>query len=533
MGAVEDAQPLDDRVGQPAASGAGGSLRRVAGAGRSAIGRLVGLLENDSPAPLLGFSACLLATVAVLGWVVLFGPLGWILPKSLDGTAVFKLPAPAAITEIERAELRKLQPEFENGLPAAPVRTWSPADLPSHGMFYLHPASAPRMRDAISRIRSAADVVAEHQTAAADDLQEAGRDLKAVEKVEGKDRAAVLYHEGLVLLLGDDPQAAAEKPLKRALDIIDRDLPGNTDPASPARAAGVRAAMNFALGEVEMRKRDFPAAETAFDAAIASADAARSWSDARTKLYTLQPARTLVDYDSSQFLSERLLAAQHAGDTGALSSELSDLSNQAHADWQGRTRLAVTAQLVAADRGLWNAAAGITPQWSKDDPPEWQALSDDARYIAGAGDGARVPDALREWDDIHQARAAFNSLSSLNDIKERLGRAAFQGKTPLAQHWRDEVAETLGRDLLKNGLDGSQLKADAFIMKAGDVFPGAEAWEAAGRYAAYGAPSWLRILIVLAALGIAGYGVLWLLGARHAYRLTFSPLHNRDRMRKA
>lgn len=489
------------------------------------------VLGAERSGPLLRLFGVLL--LIVLAFPLVLTLIGLFLPGSIDGGATLSLPPPPPITQAERDALRKAEPAFDEGLPPPAIRVWPLATLPKGGVFAAPTlASTATLEAAIGRIRDAAQAVAQGEPAPLSTLAEAREELQSVPKSKGKPAVVTLYHLALASLLESDPTPNVADPLNQALDAIKQALGDNPSALEARRAAGARAAIYYAQGEVELRDKRFAEARKSFDQAIAAADAARG-GDGGGALFKLDPAAAVADYDTGQLLAEDLRAAQRADDVAAIDSDLRRLGQQTADSWAGRSQLAVDAQLIAADRGLWSDVSGIAVQWAADDPTTWQTLSAEARYIGDPAYAGPAPAALKDVGDVRNARATLASANTLTAVRSALSHGAFAGQAPIAQAWRDEVSRRIGQALLNQGLDGSQTRADTFILEAGDVFPFDQKWEAASRRMEFGLSWPFRLALQIPLLALLAVAFIFLHGARRSYRLTFATHHYASRASRA
>ncbi|HEX3918981.1 MAG TPA: hypothetical protein VHW60_16710 [Caulobacteraceae bacterium] len=438
----------------------------------------------------------------------------------------------------EQAQMRADAPVFATGLRANAVRAW--AHIPETGALALTRGDIrlplerllPDINDVAGQwaaggatSRAAAQLVAELKKA--DDRQRQ-RDGSA-------DRVAIEYHTGLADLFNGDRQDA-EKRMQTVVQLIEarvgpledaqQGAPTPPRQADLARLYSAEIAADYALGLAQLSDPGKQSDATAsLNAALSLAGAHQDLVAApadrlSTKLFTLDPATSVVKLDTADIYADLLaatIAAAAQGDkqaSGELAFLVSDLQGKS---MSGRPKLAVNLEIAALLAGKTDAVGAFTPDASADDPAIPQVT---AEVHAAASSNEAVLDLHSYWSVVHSWRTDLANGDAA-DIRKQLAQQPKELAPERA--WLGEVLNDAYDDLKSPGERARFIQQYGDLLQGVSIFRSLEANMPLARYV--GLPGWLAtgVTFALAALLwlIFAHAILVSLRTREPWRVIY------------
>jgi hypothetical protein len=438
----------------------------------------------------------------------------------------------------EQAQMRADAPVFATGMRANAVRAW--VHIPETGALALTRGD---IRLPLERLLPDINDVAGQWAAGGATSDAAAQLVSELKKADDRqrqrdgsaDRVAIEYHTGLAELFNGDRQDA-EKRMQTVVQLIEARLPPLEDAqqgaATPARQADLarlysaEIAADYALGLAQLGDPGKQADATAsLNAALSLASAHQDLVAApadrlSTKLFTLDPATSVVKLDTADIYADLLAATISAagrGDKaagGELAFLVSDLQGKS---MSGRPKLAVNLEIAALLAGKTDAVGAFTPDASADDPAIAQVTNE---VHAAASSNEAVLDLHNYWSVIHTWRTDLANGDAA-DIRKQLAQQPKELAPERA--WLGEVLNDAYDDL-KSPADRAR-----FIQQYGDLLQGlsiVRSLEANMPLARYvGMPGWLAtgVTVLLTALLwlIFAHAVLVALRTREPWRVIY------------
>jgi hypothetical protein len=469
-----------------------------------------------------GWASLRMAGVAVALALLSLFFVGFLRLPAAGDSAPLKL-ALHPVYQAEQAQMRADAPVFATGLRANAPRAW--VHIPETGALALTRGD---IRLPLERLLPGIDEVAGQWAAAGAPSGAAAQLVADLKKADDRqrqrdgsaDRVAIEYHVGLAELFNGDRQDA-EKRMQTVVQLIEARLapledaqqgvaaPDKAHDADLARLYTAEIAADYALGLAQLgdpgKHSDATASlNAALSLANAHQDLVAAPSDRlSTKLFTLDPATSVVKLDTADIYADLLAATisaaaqgdQKAG--GDLAFLVSDLQGKS---MSGRPKLAVNLEIAALLAGKTDAIGAFTPDAAADDPAIAQVTGE---VHAAASSNEAVLDLHNYWSVVHSWRADLANGDAA-DIRKQLAQ---QPKELAAERaWLGEVLNAAYDDLKSPGDRARFIQQYGDLLQGVSIFRSLEANMPLARYV--GLPGWLAT-----SLTVALAGLLWLIFA--------------------